>query len=557
MKEFGFLNNASELVILGDEIDVVEEGTPNSYLISNSKKLDAEIYAPEINFYLTNTDDEILEQAKNVSLLYEARAICFDKALDMDYEKEVGNNVIIVSETDKTILAQKLNEAGFKAILLSKAEVKFIYGEVGELYISILRENDEFEVKADFFLVENGQEYMLRQSGCYEIANLSDEEIIQNLKEKSPKFPYKISTTYDSTICQYHQRRSEHCGKCADACPTVSILKDDSKKELVFSHIDCISCGNCVGVCPSGAMDYARMPSGVFHSLAKLYEDKIALIVPRKSDVSACRIKLPKNVLPFATEGGRFLTETHFMTLLQESGGNVIFYAKIIGDGTKEAIRLVNEIYKAKFNKTAIFIAHDEKELQEALNTAEFIPNSKFSLNEYAMAKREIFSKRVAYLVGDEDLGKTTCGEWVRYGTVSINQDSCTLCLSCVGACNVGALYADKSDNSIKFNASLCTTCGYCETSCAEQDTIKLTRSGMELRPKYFAYQELAKDTLFKCIECGKEFATTKSILKIAGLMGSKFIDDPYKAKTLYCCADCKAKLMILKQIEDGDKLYE
>ncbi|EAJ4223391.1 ferredoxin, partial [Campylobacter coli] len=88
-------------------------------------------------------------------------------------------------------------------------------------------------------------------------------------------------------------------------------------------------------------------------------------------------------------------------------------------------------------------------------------------------------------------------------------------------------------------------TCGYCEVSCAEKDTLKLTRSGMEFNPNYFEYQTMAKDELFTCIECGKEFATKKAVEKIANLMKPKFGNDESKIKTLYCCADCKAKVMI------------
>ncbi len=84
-----------------------------------------------------------------------------------------------------------------------------------------------------------------------------------------------------------------------------------------------------------------------------------------------------------------------------------------------------------------------------------------------------------------------------------------------------------------------------------------MTRGQIELKPEYFDYKILAKDTLFKCIECGKEFATTKSIMKIANFMQEKFGDDPHKIKTLYCCSDCKAKIMIQKQLQSQGEFYE
>ena len=107
---------------------------------------------------------------------------------------------------------------------------------------------EEIEVQSDFVLALNAKEFMLRQSGCYEIANLKDDEILQILNEKSPQFNYKNAITYDLQICDYHHRRDEICAKCAEICPSVAILKDEENKELVISHIDCIGCGRCVGV---------------------------------------------------------------------------------------------------------------------------------------------------------------------------------------------------------------------------------------------------------------------------------------------------------------------
>ncbi|MBP7769522.1 MAG: 4Fe-4S binding protein, partial [Aliarcobacter sp.] len=122
---------------------------------------------------------------------------------------------------------------------------------------------------------------------------------------------------------------------------------------------------------------------------------------------------------------------------------------------------------------------------------------------------------------------------------------TCTLCLVCVGACNVGALIADAKDNTLRLNPSLCTACGYCEVSCPEKDCLTIDRDIIELEPTWFKDSVLAQDKLFACVECGKEFATSKAIAKIAALMAPIFSVDPVKERTLYCCADCKPKIMM------------
>lgn len=550
MKEFAFLNEEFKELILGDEIEILNSKNNENYLISNSKKINSQIYAPEINFYLKNWNTSVLKKAQDISILYEARAICFDLAKDLDFQKEVGKNVILVA--NRPNLIKKLQDFDFKVINLEKNEIEFVYGQIGEIYVDIVKNNENLEVMSDFFLCENGEKFMFKQSGCYEILNLNDDEIVEILLQNSPIYKYKNNISYDSKLCQYHERRSEHCAKCADICPTVAILKDDENKHLIFSEIDCIGCGSCVGVCPSSAITYAKMPYEAFLKIVKLYENRNILIIQNLENFKFTNLKLPENMLILALQTENILDEAYLLTALQETGCNIIYFNNEIGDILKQSSDIINQIYKIKFNKTAIFLTTNENELNNAINEACQIKNSKFSLLNLNLSKREIFSKRLSWLVGDEKLGIVKTDELVRYGEISINENSCTLCLSCVGACNTGALFADNSDNSIKYNASICTTCGYCVASCAEKDTIKLKTGEIKLQKDYFSYKILVKDELFKCIECGKEFAPSKAVMRVANIMSDK-ISDPLMQKTLYCCANCKAKLMIQQMHDKKD----
>ena len=557
MKDFGFYSAGFSDVVLSDGIEICgdEEGAKNEeFIVANSPKLKAQIYAPQINFYIANTKDEPLVIAQNVDILYEAAAAAFDGALYSDHQKPVGKNVILACDEPREELVALLKQHGFKVIALSRDEIKFVYGEIGDLAVTILSERDEVETEADFFLISGAQAYQLRQSGCYEISGLKDGEILEILQSKSPVYRYRNSTIFDPAICQYQGRRNDLCAKCVEVCPTVAILKNDEKRELVFSHIDCIGCGECVSVCPSGALKFAPLPQSVFYEISKLYKGKIPLLIAEGEISSALKIELPCGVLPFGIFGSKQIDEVNLLSAMQESGSSVIVYGADAGEGTREAAELINGISRAIYGKDAVFLARNLAELQEALELVQSAQPWGLSINEQGLSKKEIFSKRVSAMVGEGSFGTVKSGERLRFGEVSINESSCTLCLSCVGACNTGALYADNSDNSIKFNASLCTTCNYCVLSCAEKDTMALNTGGVRLAPEFFTYRMLAKDELFKCIECGKEFATTKAVMKIADMMGAHFSSEPEKMKTLFCCGDCKAKIMIKKQIEDARK---
>ncbi|EOD4834860.1 4Fe-4S dicluster domain-containing protein [Campylobacter upsaliensis] len=528
-----------------DKITLLEKPLNEEVLITNEPSQKAEIYAPEINFYLRNSQDSILEKSKLVLKLYEMRLSAYENGLDFENTKEITNRILIIADEDKA-RESVLKEAGFKVISLDESEVLSVFGSVGELCAVLKNGGEEVELDFDILLYEKERQDFKRQSGCYNLANFKDEkELLNFLQSKSPNYSFKTFITYNSSVCQYHKRRSEHCAKCAEICPTTAILKDDEERILQFSQIDCLGCGGCVSVCPSGSLDYAPMNRDSFFKMLDFVEGSKICIIPKKMPLEHLSLSLSEGVLPFMIEGEKWLSNLHFLSLLQSSGANLVFYTDFVSRGSAEAIELLNAVFERKFGKKAVLVAKDEKELESALKELEFIEGLNFSFHNHTQTNRENFAVRLRHLINDEDLGVVESGEWLRYGDLRLNVDTCTLCLACVGACNVGALIADSKENALKFNPSLCTTCGYCEASCAEKDTLKLERSGLRLEKSYFDFRTLTKDELFACVECGKEFATKKAVEKIASLMRDKFANDEAKLKSLYCCADCKAKVML------------
>lgn len=542
MREFVYYSKNGLDIPLNDEIYILSEKTHEECLIGNTKDANALLVAPEIDFYLENSKDSFIDKAQNITTLYEARAICFDFAKDMDFSQEVGKNIIIVGENENLLNALKAE--GFGVLSFDQKEIQDINGHLGNLDVELVVNDKLIEVKTDQIVWENAPEFALKQSGVLDICDESIQEVVEKIVEKTGNYAYKNFIFYDKSICQYHERREEICGKCAEVCPTVAIVKLDKQKHLQFSHIDCHGCGGCISVCPSGALDYSQMPSKAFYEISKMYKDRFPLIVPRKMFDENPKVELKKGVLPLAIEGEKYLHEAHFMTLLQESGMQILFYTDFVSKGTKDAINIVNQIYKVKYKMDAILVAKNSHELKSHLENLQKIPDETFTIFSENLTKREVFAKRLSHLVDEKNLGIIKSGEHVRYGDVKVDEDKCTLCVSCVDACNVGALSADKRDNSLKLNASICTTCGYCEATCPESGCMEVVRGEIPLKPDWFEKRTLAKDTLFECIVCHKPFATTKSVQKIANMMTPIFGDDKIKIKSLYCCADCKPKVM-------------
>jgi MinD superfamily P-loop ATPase len=550
MQEFIYYNASGLDFPISEQIFVtsnIEETKNKDFLISNSKEVDCELTAQEIDFYIKNSQDSLSNKIKNVSKLYEIAATKYDFAQDISYSQEVSNEVLLITsnEEDTDLFISKAKPEDIELFSIKEEILKSISGHIGNLQVIVDDEGEDVTLNVSQIVWFDAKQMGLNQSGTFDPNLSSIEEVIQTLKQNISSYSYKKFTTYDQNICQYHGRREEICSKCEEVCPTVAITKDDKTKTLGFSQIDCHGCGGCISVCPSGAIDYAPTNKESLFEMSKFYKETHPLIIPEKMNMLSLDIPLKEGVLPFAVEGEKFLHEASLLTLLQISGSQVIFYSDFISKGTGDVIRILNDIYQKKYGKDAVLVAMDIEELELALKEVSFVEDSYFNFNQDTLKKREIFSHRLQKLVGNENLGVVTTGEHVHYGKVEVKEVNCTLCLVCVGACNVGALIADAKDNTLRLNPSLCTSCGYCEVSCPEKDCLTIKRDIIELEPSWFKDNVLAQDKLFACVECGKEFATSKSIAKIAAMMAPIFSSDPVKERSLYCCADCKPKIMM------------
>ena len=550
MQEYIYYNKNGLDFPLSEKIQVttnLDDIKDKSFLISNSKDVNSEFIASEIDFYIKNSQDNLSKKIQNVSKLYEINATRFDFAQDISHSVDVSKEVLLITKTQEEydLFTSQLSKDDFELFRIDETILKTISGEIGNFEVIVKDSHKDITLRVSQIVWFDAKPSPKERIGVFDPNLSSINEVVKILKENINSFSYRKFTTYDKTICQYDGRREVICSKCEEVCPTVAITKDDTTKTLTFSQVDCHGCGGCISVCPSGALDYTPTNKESLYEISKFYKETHPLIIPSKMSLDNLNIELKENILPFAIDGEKFLHEGTLLTLLQISGSQLIFYSDFLSKGTKDAIRILNDIYQKKYQKDAVLIAMNEDELSLALKQISFVENSYFNFNQEKKKKREVFSHRLQKIVGNDDLGVVKTGEHIHYAKVEVNQDTCTLCLVCVGACNVGALVADASDNTLRINPSICTACGYCEVSCPETNCLTIKQDIIELKPTWFKESVLAQDKLFACVECGVEFATTKAIEKIASKMATIFASDPVKVRSLYCCANCKPKIMM------------
>ena len=550
MQEYIYYNKNGLDFPLSEKIQVatsLDDIKDKSFLISNSKDVNSEFIASEIDFYIKNSQDNLSKKIQNVSKLYEINATRFDFAQDISHSVDVSKEVLLITKTQEEydLFTSQLSKDDFELFRIDETILKTISGEIGNFEVVVKDSHKDITLRVSQIVWFDAKPSPKERIGVFDPNLSSISEVVKILKDNINSFSYRKFTTYDKTICQYDGRREVICSKCEEVCPTVAITKDDTTKTLTFSQVDCHGCGGCISVCPSGALDYTPTNKESLYEISKFYKETHPLIIPSKMSLDNLNIELKENILPFAIDGEKFLHEGTLLTLLQISGSQLIFYSDFLSKGTKDAIRILNDIYQKRYQKDAVLIAMNEDELSLALKQISFVENSYFNFNQDGFKKREVFSHRLQKIVGNDDLGVVETGEHIHYAKVEVNQDTCTLCLVCVGACNVGALVADASDNTLRINPSICTACGYCEISCPETNCLTIKQDIIELKPTWFKESVLAQDKLFACVECGVEFATTKAIEKIASKMATIFASDPVKVRSLYCCANCKPKIMM------------
>ncbi|HEX6721060.1 MAG TPA: 4Fe-4S dicluster domain-containing protein [Burkholderiaceae bacterium] len=127
------------------------------------------------------------------------------------------------------------------------------------------------------------------------------------------------------------------------------------------------------------------------------------------------------------------------------------------------------------------------------------------------------------------------------FGSLAVDTNACTMCLSCVGACPEGALLDNAERPQLRFIEKNCVQCRLCATTCPEhaialEPRLWLADDG-KARKTARVLHEVAP---FECVRCGKPFGTLRAIEAMIGKLAGHSAFQGAAAERLKMCSDCR-----------------
>jgi ferredoxin len=127
------------------------------------------------------------------------------------------------------------------------------------------------------------------------------------------------------------------------------------------------------------------------------------------------------------------------------------------------------------------------------------------------------------------------------FGSLQVNTATCTMCLSCVGACPEGALLDNPERPQLRFIEKNCVQCGLCESTCPEHAITLEPRLWLADAGKARKVARVLHEVEpFHCVRCGKPFGTLRGIEAMIGKLAGHAAFQGAAAERLKMCGDCR-----------------
>lgn len=415
-----------------------------------------------------------------------------------------------------------------------------------------------------------------------------------------PRFVY-----YEQRLCAHSRNEQIGCDACVEVCSTRAIRSEPSAKGqtqgagaarargpgsaglppalggriMVEPHL-CAGCGACTTVCPTGALSF-RAPSAAeqgrrWQAMLSAYRaaggrDAALLLhsqeggtrlideLGRAARLDASVHGVPARVLPVALwHTASTGLEVWLMALAHGAsqvwvlltGEEAPQYRQALGEQMAIAQAVVSGLGYAG-EHFRLIEARDARDLA-ALDAALQAPSAQGVAAPTAVVaqadKRASLELALEHLIAQVPVVPAGLPEAIALpaagaplGTLRLDRQRCTLCLSCVGACPSQALADNPERPQLRFTEKNCVQCGLCVKTCPED--------ALQLEPRlWLADGARARKTArvlheaepAQCVRCGKPFGTLQALQAVMARIGHHPAFQGAAAERLKMCSDCR-----------------
>jgi len=384
--------------------------------------------------------------------------------------------------------------------------------------------------------------------------------------------PRYISFAED--LCAHSRSKIVGCRRCLDLCPTGAITPAGDHV-AIDAHI-CAGCGQCAAACPTGAAAYSLPPSDALlrklRTLLSTYRDaggKHPIVLFQDAEHGNALIDalarhgdgLPANVLPVevneVTQVGLEAIAASFAYGV--SAVRFLIRAKPRHDiaGLSKTIALAETVLGGlgfEGSRVATIEADDPDVLGSALWAIIALDGAaKPATFSAAGRKREVMrlALRELHATAPAPVDIVPLPDGAPFGTIEVDVEGCTLCLSCVSACPTGALSDNPERPTLRFAEDACVQCGLCKATCPEK-VIRL-RPQIDFRAATATARIIKQEEPAECIQCGKPFGVKSSVERVVAKLEGKhwmYKDSKKRLDVIRMCEDCRVVVMAEEQFD-------
>jgi len=319
------------------------------------------------------------------------------------------------------------------------------------------------------------------------------------------------------------------CNRCEVVCPTNAIVVGENPLPAI-NFSSCVTCGACVGVCPSEALALEEFSSTNF--FFDLVESKESLISCRKN-VPCISVLSVEHIISLAVlkkeivfdmgycEGCDIASTCHKQILQNHEEATYLLDAM----ENEAVIKLENICYvdeseapsRREFLNVANLktVAKVKKSFEDEVAKAsdELVEHNLEKTDIALLRKKSIPDKRKIFFTAIKRVEKPSQFHIIDATEVTftsqkiMDEEACTACQMCYRVCPTAALTSDIKNSKIDFDPFLCIKCNICHDVC-EPNAITLSSSYSVKEFFEPTVQNLVSFNVRRCNECNVIFST-------------------------------------------------